>query len=107
MATQEKDMSTDALVRDLEVAISVAMKSHKSKSEDESDIAAACAHSFLAAVVAEFVRSMVGDAERYRHLRDQLGMEGFWIAHGKFGEGCTGWHGEAADLAIDLARAGK
>lgn len=47
----------------------------------------------------------VRDAERYRHLRNASGMEGFWIAHGKFGEGCSRWNGEAADRAIDQARA--
>lgn len=51
--------------------------------------------------------AMVEDAERYKHCRDATGMEGFWIAHGKFGEGCSRWNGEAADKAIDKARAGK
>ena len=58
--------------------------------------------------VARFLRdhgkalfALKAHAERYRFLRDTENMNGFWIARGKFGEGCSYWYGEPADSAID------
>lgn len=86
-------MSTEAMLRALERAVNTEPRGERE---------------YLSA---EFIRrygpalaEVVRDAQRYKHLRDQHDMEGFWIAHGKFGEGCSRWNGEAADKAIDAAR---
>ncbi|NII54350.1 hypothetical protein FHS47_001679 [Lutibacter sp. SG786] len=96
-------MTTEAMLRDIQSCITRLERLGEPYRSGWSDFYNRCAE--LIRTHGPALVEAVRDAERYKHIRDATGTEGFWIAHGKFGKGCSRWTGEAADHAIDQARA--